>query len=145
MQQKSTNNMAPAFHFLVIDDQPITRSILMAMLNKIGHKKVSQAEDGQKALALIQSGESVDPPVNFIVSDWRMPIMDGLELLRTVRTTKGLQHLPVLLMTTDAEREKIDVALQAGADGYIDKQFLNAGFLDVTLKKILKNRGYLYS
>ena len=137
--------MAPSFHFLVIDDQAITRSVLSAMLKKIGHNKISEAEDGKKALDLIQSPESANTPVNFIVSDWRMPIMDGLELLRTVRTTKGLQHLPVLLMTTDAEREKIDVALQAGADGYIDKQFLNAGFLEVTLKKILKNRGYLYS
>jgi two-component system chemotaxis response regulator CheY len=137
--------MSSPFHFLVIDDQAITCSIMMAMLKKLGHTKVSVAADGQKALALLQPSESPDMPINFIISDWRMPIMDGLALLRTIRTTKGMQHLPVLLMTTDAERENIDVAIQAGADGYIDKQFLNAGFLDVTLKKILKNRGYVYS
>jgi two-component system chemotaxis response regulator CheY len=67
-----------------------------------------------------------------------MPIMDGLTLLRTIRTTDALQHLPVLIVTADTKINTIDTAMQAGADGYMDKEFLSAGTLKEMLDRILK-------
>ncbi len=132
--------MSSPYHFLVVEDQAITRSIIVTMLKKLGHTKISEAENGQQALALLQSGEPVGMPINFIISDWRMPVMDGVALIRAIRTSNELQHLPVLLMTAFAETDNGNLSLHTGADECIDKQLLSAKFLENALNTIIAKR-----
>lgn len=132
--------MSPEFHFLVVDDLPTVRRIVVALLKALGHSKVSEAEDGEKALKLLQSGDALGTPINFVVTDWNMPVMDGLALLQTIRATANLQHLPVLMITAEAEANNIIAATKAGADGYILKPSLNAVILKQTLEKILMKK-----
>jgi two-component system chemotaxis response regulator CheY len=124
-------------HFLVVDDQCITRLIVINLLNALGYLHVSEAEDGQQALDLLRSGDAAGMPVSCVISDWNMPVMDGLTLLRTIRASDALRHLPVLIMTADTGANTIDTAMQAGADGFIDKQGLNVDSLKAMLDRVL--------
>jgi two-component system chemotaxis response regulator CheY len=125
-------------HFLVVDDQCITRLIVINLLNALGYLHVSEAEDGQQALDLLRSGDAAGMPVSCVISDWNMPVMDGLTLLRTIRASDALRHLPVLIMTADTGANTIDAAMQASADGFIDKQSLNVDSLKAMLNMVLK-------
>jgi two-component system chemotaxis response regulator CheY len=107
------------------------------LLNALGYLHVSEAEDGQQALDLLRSGDAAGLPVSCVISDWNMPVMDGLTLLRTIRASDALRHLPVLIMTADTGANTIDAAMQAGADGFIDKQSLNADSLKAMLDRAL--------
>lgn len=130
--------MRPEFHFLVVDDQCITRLIVINMLNALGYAHVSEAGDGKQALDLLRYGYVSGMPVTCVISDWNMPVMDGLTLLRKIRASDALRHLPVLIMTADTGANTIDAATQAGADGFIDKFSLNANSLKSMLDRILK-------
>ena len=129
------------FHFLVVDDVPIVRHIVVVLLRALGYTKVSEAENGAKALKLLASTNSSPTPINFIVTDWNMPVMDGMTLLQTIRATDGLKHLPVLMVTSEAQNDNILAAAQAGVDGYIVKPSLNARIFKETLDNILLKRG----
>jgi two-component system, chemotaxis family, chemotaxis protein CheY len=131
--------MSTEFHFLVVDDFSTMRRIVINLLKELGYAKVSEAEDGEKALKLLRSTDA-PIPVNFVVTDWNMPVMDGLALLQTIRNTAGLKHLPVLMVTAEAKKDNIIAAAQAGADGYIVKPF-NAMTLKEKIDKILAKRG----
>lgn len=133
--------MSQKLHFLVIDDQPIARRIVVAMLNALGYIRVTEADDGDKALQLLQAGSAVEVPISFIITDWHMPNMNGLALLKTVRASADLQHLPIVMITSIEEEENISAAINAGADGYILKSNLSAGALKVTLGNIIMRRG----
>ncbi|HYD63187.1 MAG TPA: response regulator [Noviherbaspirillum sp.] len=132
--------MLSEFHFLVVDDMPTVRWIVSSLLREIGCMKVSEAEDGEQALKLLARGCTFDSPINFIVTDWNMPVMSGMALLRAIRTTADLAHLPVLMVTSQSDDESIAAAAEAGADGYIIKAFLNAQTLRNTLDYILRER-----
>ncbi len=108
-------------HFLVVDDFSTMRRIVRNLLKEHGFANVSEAEDGQLALNRLRLGG-----IQFVVTDWNMPNMDGLELLKTIRATPHLSHLPVLMVTAEAKKENIVAAAQAGADGYIVKPFTSA-------------------
>lgn len=131
--------MSNEFHFLVVDDFSTMRRIVINLLKELGYSKVSEAEDGEKALKLLQSADA-PIPVNFVVTDWNMPVMDGLTLLQNIRNTTALNHLPVLMITAEAKKDNIVAAAQAGADGYIVKPF-NAATLKEKLDKIISKRG----
>jgi len=128
-------------HFLVVDDFSTMRRILTNLLKELGYAKVSEAEDGQKALQFLRSKECV-APIDFVVTDWNMPVMDGLALLATIRADAALRDLPVLMVTAEAKKENIIAAAQAGADGYIVKPF-TAATLKEKLDKIFAKRGLL--
>ena len=96
---------------------------------------VEEAEDGAVALHKLQNGS-----FEFVVSDWNMPNMSGIQLLKAVRADAGLKHLPFLMITAEAKKENIIEAAQAGASGYIVKPF-TAATLDEKLKKIFQNMG----
>jgi two-component system chemotaxis response regulator CheY len=103
---------------LVVDDFATMRRIIHNLLKEAGVTQVTEAEDGVQALRKLESSA-----VNFVVSDWNMPNMSGLELLKAVRRSDSLKHLPFLLVTAEARKENIIDAAQAGADGYIVKPF----------------------
>lgn len=131
--------MSDNLHFLVVDDFSTMRRIIINLLKELGYTKVSEAEDGEQALKFLQSKDAIFP-VNFVVTDWNMPLMDGLTLLQSIRARADLKDLPVLMVTAEAKKENIIAAAQAGADGYIVKPF-NAATLKEKLDRILSKRG----
>ncbi|MFA6121512.1 MAG: chemotaxis response regulator CheY [Sideroxydans sp.] len=116
--------------FLVVDDFSTMRRIVRNLLKELGFSNVQEAEDGVEALNKLR-GDQYD----FVVSDWNMPNMTGIELLRAIRADASLKHLPVLMVTAEAKKENIIEAAQAGASGYVVKPF-TAATLDEKLKKI---------
>ncbi len=119
--------------FLVVDDFSTMRRIIRNLLKELGFLNIQEAEDGVDALKKLR-GDKFD----FVVSDWNMPNMTGIELLRNIRADDNLKHLPVLMVTAEAKRENIIEAAQAGASGYVVKPF-TAATLDEKLKKIFQN------
>ena len=115
---------------LVVDDFSTMRRIVRNLLKELGFTNVLEAEDGVDALNKLRGGD-----FDFVVSDWNMPNMTGIDLLRAIRADVTLKHLPVLMVTAEAKRENIIEAAQAGASGYVVKPF-TAGTLDEKLKKI---------
>lgn len=120
--------------FLVVDDFSTMRRIVRNLLKELGFVNVQEAEDGVEALRKLRGGDMFD----FVVSDWNMPNMTGIDLLREIRKDPKLKHLPVLMVTAEAKRENIIEAAQAGASGYVVKPF-TAATLDEKLKKIFQN------
>ena len=121
--------------FLVVDDFATMRRIVRNLLQDLGYKHIEEAEDGQDALNKLRSGE-----FDFVVSDWNMPNIDGLELLKIIRADTGMAKMPVLMVTAEAKRENIIAAAQAGANGYIVKPF-TAATLEEKLDKIFEKLG----
>ena len=122
--------------FLVVDDFSTMRRIVRNLLKELGYANADEAEDGAVALQRIKAGG-----IDFIVTDWNMPNMDGLALLQAVRADPTLKHLPVLMITAEAKRENIIQAAQAGASGYIVKPF-TAATLSEKLTKIFEKLGW---
>lgn len=120
--------------FLVVDDFATMRRILRNLLKELGYGNVDEAEDGVSALQKLRT-----QPFDFVVSDWNMPNMTGIELLRTIRADEQLKHLPVLMVTAEAKKENILAAAQAGASGYVVKPF-TAAILDEKLKRIFQTQ-----
>lgn len=118
--------------FLVVDDFSTMRRIVRNLLKELGFANVQEAEDGVDALNKLR-GEAFE----FVVTDWNMPNMTGIELLKAIRADVALKHLPVLMVTAEAKKENIIEAAQAGASGYIVKPF-TAATLDEKLKKIFE-------
>ena len=118
--------------FLVVDDFSTMRRIVRGLLKELGFLDVDEAEDGVIALAKLKS-----TPFDFVVSDWNMPNMTGIELLRAIRSDPALAHLPVLMVTAEAKKENIIEAAKSGANGYVIKPF-TAATLDEKLNKIFK-------
>jgi two-component system chemotaxis response regulator CheY len=125
----------PKMKFLVVDDFSTMRRIVRNLLKELGYTNVDEAEDGQVALQKLQAGG-----FDFVVTDWNMPNMDGLQLLQAVRASDALKHLPVLMITAEAKKENIIAAAQAGASGYIVKPFTGAT-LSEKLQKIFDKMG----
>lgn len=103
---------------LVVDDFSTMRRIVKNLLKQNGYTNIEEAEDGEQAYSKLQNGG-----FGFVVSDWNMPKMDGLELLKKVRSDPTLKDLPVLMVTAEAEKDKVITAIQAGVNNYIVKPF----------------------
>ncbi len=121
--------------FLVLDDFSTMRRIVRNLLKELGFTNVDEAEDGVAALAKLRSTN-----FDFVVSDWNMPNMTGLDLLKEIRSDANLKHLPVLMVTAEAKKENIVSAAQAGASGYVVKPF-TAATLEEKLNKIFQATG----
>lgn len=104
--------------FLVVDDSPTMRRILINSLKKIGYDDIIEAQDGRDALAKLYV-----EPVDFIITDWNMPNMSGLELTKRVRASEQFQHLPILIVTTRGMKQDVLEAMHARANSYIVKPF----------------------
>ena len=120
---------------LVVDDFPTMRRIIKNLLKDLGFENVDEAEDGAMGLEKLRNGN-----FEFVVSDWNMPNMDGLEMLKSIRADPALSSLPVLMVTAEAKKENIIAAAQAGASGYVVKPF-TAATLEEKLNKIFEKLG----
>jgi two-component system chemotaxis response regulator CheY len=121
--------------FLVVDDFSTMRRIVRNLLKELGFTNVDEAEDGAVALSKLKGGN-----FEFVVSDWNMPNMTGIELLKAIRADAELKHLPVMMVTAEAKKENIIAAAQAGANGYVVKPF-TAATLEEKLNKIFEKLG----
>lgn len=108
----------PNMKILVVDDFSTMRRIIKNLLKQLGYSNVDEAEDGALALARLKS-EKYD----FVVSDWNMPNMTGLELLQAVRADASLKEIKFLMVTAEALQENVVAAVQAGVNNYIVKPF----------------------
>jgi two-component system, chemotaxis family, chemotaxis protein CheY len=127
--------MDKGMSILVVDDFPTMRRIVRSLLKELGFTNVDEAEDGQEALGKLKGGD-----FEFVVSDWNMPNLDGLEMLKQIRADDAMKALPVLMVTAEAKKENIVAAAQAGANGYIVKPF-TAATLEEKLNKIFEKLG----
>ncbi|QOV63028.1 chemotaxis response regulator CheY [Kosakonia pseudosacchari] len=122
--------------FLVVDDFATMRRIVRNLLKDLGFNRVEEAEDGLDALNKLRADA-----FDFVISDWNMPNMDGLQLLTEIRADANLSKMPVLMVTAEAKKENIIAAAQAGASGYVVKPF-TAATLEEKLNKIFEKIGW---
>jgi two-component system chemotaxis response regulator CheY len=118
---------------LVVDDMSTMRRIVKNVLRQIGFTDIMEAENGQDALTKLRAGG-----FGLVVSDWNMPVMQGIDLLRAVRADAELKTLPFLMVTAEAQKENLILAVQAGVSNYVVKPF-TAEILQGKLEKIFGN------
>ncbi|MFQ3573144.1 MAG: chemotaxis response regulator CheY [Thermodesulfovibrionales bacterium] len=119
---------------LVVDDFPTMRRIVKNLLKQLGFENIDEAEDGIQALTKLKTGG-----YGLVVSDWNMPNMEGIDLIRKIRQDPLLKDTPFLMVTAEAEKEKVIEAIKAGVDNYIVKPF-TAEVLKEKLEKISEKR-----
>jgi two-component system, chemotaxis family, chemotaxis protein CheY len=120
---------------LIVDDFATMRRIVKNILKQLGFENVEEAEDGAQAYSKLKDGG-----FGFVISDWNMPNMDGIELLRKVRSDPALKDMPFLMVTAEAEKEKVIEAIKAGVSNYIVKPF-TAEVLKEKMDKIFEKLG----
>jgi two-component system chemotaxis response regulator CheY len=117
---------------LVVDDFSTMRRIIKNILKQLGFTDIEEAEDGEQGFQKLQNGH-----YDFLITDWNMPNVTGLELLKRVRADAKLKALPVLLVTAEAEKEQVVEAIKAGVNNYVIKPF-TADVLKQKMDKIFK-------
>lgn len=118
--------------FLIVDDSPTMRRIICNSLKEIGYTELLEAEDGHQALEKLHI-----TPVDFVITDWNMPNMNGLALTKTIRSHPEMQNIPVLMITTRGMQEDVIAAMHARVSNYIVKPF-TPGVLREKIDVILK-------
>ena len=116
---------------LIVDDFSTMRKVIINLLKQIGYDNFVEAENGQIALRTLQAQK-----IDFVISDWNMPVMSGLELLKAVRADEDLKKTPFLMVTAEALKENVVEAVKAGVNNYIVKPF-TAEILEEKIKKII--------
>ncbi|MDD7021312.1 MAG: chemotaxis response regulator CheY [Aeromonadales bacterium] len=117
---------------LIVDDFSTMRRIIKNLLRDLGYNNTYEADDGATALPMLEAGD-----FQFVITDWNMPIMQGIDLLRNIRKSPKLRAMPVLMVTAEAKRDQIIEAAKAGVNGYIVKPF-TAATLKSKLDKIFE-------
>lgn len=118
---------------LIVDDFSTMRRIVKNLLADLGFTNTSEADDGRNAWPMLQNGD-----YDFVITDWNMPGMSGIDLLRAIRADEKLQRLPVMMVTAEAQREQIIDAASAGVNGYLIKPF-NALTLRGNIERIFQH------
>lgn len=118
---------------LIVDDFSTMRRIIKNILKQLGYSNIIEADDGSSALTLLKKDK-----IDFIVSDWNMPKMSGLDLIKVIRSDEKLKSIPFLMVTAEAQKEQVMKALQEGVDNYIVKPF-TAEILKEKIDKIFSN------
>ena len=119
---------------LVVDDMSTMRRIIKNLLNQLGYKNIDEAEDGLAGLQKLRNSK-----YDFVITDWNMPNMTGLELVQEIRKDPNLKHLPILMVTAEAKKENVILAVKAGVNNYIVKPF-PAEVLKEKMEKIFAAR-----
>ena len=127
--------MGKEIKILVVDDFSTMRKVVRNLLKQGGYENIVEAEDGVVALAMIKSQK-----IDFIISDWNMPNMTGIELLKAVRADAAVAATPFLMVTAEALQDNIVTAVKAGVSNYIVKPF-TAEVLSEKIAKILEKMG----
>ena len=120
---------------LIVDDMAAMRKILKTLLGQLGYKNVDEAEDGKQALEILKQNPN---KYGLVVTDWNMPNMTGIELVQAIRSDEQLKHLPVLMVTAEAKKENVLMAIKAGVNNYIVKPF-TAETLKEKIEKIFSS------
>ncbi len=120
---------------LVVDDFSTMRRIVRNLLTELGFSQIAEADDGNTAWPMLKAGD-----FRFVVTDWNMPGMQGIDLVRAIRADERLADLPVLMITAEGRREQIIEAAQAGVNGYIVKPF-TAQTLKEKMERIFERLG----
>ncbi|AHI06282.1 chemotaxis resonse regulator CheY [Bdellovibrio bacteriovorus W] len=118
---------------LIIDDMPSIRDLVKNTLRAMGYSNLYEAADGQEGLKVLIENNQTDRQIQLVISDWNMPNMKGLELLKQVRATAEWAQLPFVLLTSESERDQVTEAVLAGVSQYIVKPF-SAKILEEKLK-----------
>lgn len=113
----------PKQKILIVDDMSTMRKIIKNMLGKMGCTDMHEADDGAPAWKMIQESYEAGQPYQFIVSDWNMPQMTGLDLLKNLREDERFKTLPFLMITAEAEQSNVIIAVKAGVSNFIVKPF----------------------
>jgi len=121
--------MDKGIRILIVDDFSTMRRIVKNLLNDLGFTNTAEADDGTTALVELQKAK-----FDLVVTDWNMPGMPGIDLLKAIRADESLARIPVLMVTAEAKREQIIEAAQAGVNGYIIKPFTAATLEDKLVK-----------
>ncbi|MBF0469038.1 MAG: response regulator [Desulfamplus sp.] len=124
--------MNTSIKVLIVDDFATMRRILKNILKQLGFKNLLEADDGTTALDALEKND-----IDLVISDWNMPKMTGLELLKSVRASKKYAKIPFLMVTAEAQKQNVIEAVQAGVSNYVVKPF-TAEAISEKLKKILK-------
>jgi two-component system chemotaxis response regulator CheY len=127
----------PETRFIVVDDFATMRKIIKKVLLQLGYKDIEEADDGKTALPKIQEAQAAGRPFNMIISDWNMPGMQGIDLLKNCKADPNLKATPFMLVTAESEQKNILEAAQAGVSDYIIKPF-NAVTLQEKLEKVYR-------
>jgi two-component system chemotaxis response regulator CheY len=107
-------------NILIVDDMAAMRKILKTLLAQLGYKNVDEAEDGKQALEILRKNPD---KYELVITDWNMPNMTGIELVQEIRKDEKLKHLPILMVTAEAKKENVLMAIKAGVNNYIVKPF----------------------
>lgn len=126
---------------LIVDDVSSLRDLLKAYLRRLGFQNISEADDGQNALDALWLAHNSRVPFELVISDWNMPNMDGLELLKRVRQVPDWKTLPFLLLTTESEKDKVLEAVKADVSNYIIKPVDEATLKEKLAKAWEKKNG----
>jgi two-component system chemotaxis response regulator CheY len=120
--------------FLVVDDFATMRKIVKKVLSELGYTNIEEAEDGKPALELLKKRASENTPFDCVISDWNMPGMAGIDLLKAARLEPNMKNLPFILVTAESEQKNIVEAAKAGVSDYVIKPF-NAATLKEKLER----------
>ena len=127
--------MDKGMKILVVDDFSTMRRIIRNLVRELGFSNSEEADDGATALPMLKTGR-----YDFLVTDWNMPVMEGIDLVRSIRADPELREMPILMVTAEARREQIVAAAEAGVNGYIVKPF-TAQTLEQKIAKIFERLG----
>jgi two-component system chemotaxis response regulator CheY len=112
---------APNTRILIVDDMASLRDLLKAYLRRLGYKSITEAVDGRDAYQTMIASKAAGNPFELIISDWNMPNLNGIELLKLVRAVPEWKNLPFVILTTENEKEKVMEAVLAQVSNYIVK------------------------
>jgi two-component system chemotaxis response regulator CheY len=111
-----------ALKFLIVDDSQTMRRIVANSLKNLGYENFVEASDGKDALVKL----AADDTLNFVITDWNMPVLSGLELIKAIRSDDKMEKIPVLMVTTRGVKDDIVEALKAKVNNYVVKPFTPA-------------------
>lgn len=127
-----------SIRILIVDDLSTMRKIIKTMLTQLGFTNTKEANDGDIALSMLEKGIELGEPFEFIISDWSMPKMSGLELVKKIRATESLKTVPFLMVTAEAEQGNVVIAVKAGVNNVIVKPFSVSIFKEKIEKIFIK-------
>ncbi len=121
--------------FLVVDDFATMRKIIKKVLTELGYSNIEEADDGKTALPMLQAAADSGSPFTFVISDWNMPGMQGIDLLKACKADPRLKSVPFMLITAESEQKHILEAAKAGVSDYVVKPF-NSATLKAKMERV---------